>query len=105
MKGETIGDGAALRMTPKDDVVTAIDDLEAGRQIQLDGETIELMEDIPFGHKFAIRQIDAGAEVYKYGYVIAKASEPIQPGDWVHTHNTESTRGRGDLAAQDGEPA
>lgn len=105
MKGETIGNGAGLRMTPDDDVVTAIDDLDAGRSIEIDGETIELAEDIPFGHKFAIRHIDAGDEIYKYGYVIAKASQPIPPGTWVHTHNTESTRGRGDLAHTESEPA
>lgn len=105
MKGESVGDGHALWMTPDDDVVTAIEDLNAGDAFEVDGARIELTEDVPFGHKVAIREIPAGDEIIKYGYVIAEASSPIAAGDWVHTHNTESTRGRGDLAAEGGEPA
>jgi altronate dehydratase small subunit len=105
MKGESVGDGKGLWMTPDDDVVTAIEDLEAGATFEVDGTMIELTEDVPFGHKVAIRDIPAGDEIFKYGYVIAKASSAIEAGDWVHTHNTEGTRGRGDLAAEGGEPA
>lgn len=105
MKGESVGDGHALWMTPDDDVVTAIEDLAAGEAFEVDGSRVELTKDVPFGHKIAIRDIAPGEEIIKYGYVIAKASSPIATGDWVHTHNTESTRGRGDLAAEGGETA
>lgn len=104
MKGEVL-DGVALRMTPEDNVVTALDDLEAGHAISFGGESIELSEDVPFGHKFALRAIAEGEEITKYGYVIGRASQPIAPGEWAHVHNVESTRGRGDLKQQGGEPA
>jgi altronate dehydratase small subunit len=106
MKGEVIDD-AALRMTPDDAVATAIDDLQPGRSFTVDGRAIELAEEVPFGHKFALRDIDEGEEVHKYGYVIGRATEPIAAGAWVHVHNVESTRGRGDLQeeAEGGEPA
>ena len=110
MKGEVIDD-AALVMTPEDTVATALDDLPAGLELPVDGGeraegdgTVVLTEDVPFGHKFALTATGSGEPVYKYGEVIGTASARIEPGDWVHTHNCESTRGRGDVDAGDGEP-
>ena len=62
-----------------------------------EGRTITVRDAIPFGHKVAIRRIDAGGDVLKYGEVIGRASEVIEPGQWVHVHNVESVRGRGDI--------
>ena len=104
MKGEVI-DGIALRMTPEDTVVTALDDLERGLSVTVGDGSVELREDVPFGHKFALQPIAAGEEITKYGYVIGRATEDIEPGAWVHVHNVESTRGRGDLRERGGEPA
>jgi altronate dehydratase small subunit len=104
MKGDVL-DGIALRMTPEDNVGTALDDLERGQTLTVEGRTVELSEDVPFGHKFALQSIPEGEEVTKYGYVIGRASESIAAGDWAHVHNVESTRGRGDLGGQGGEPA
>jgi len=104
MKGEVL-DGAALRMTPEDTVATALDDLEAGHRLSVEGRTVELVDEVPFGHKFALQPIAAGEEITKYGYVIGRATEDIEPGTWVHVHNVESTRGRGDLRDRGGEPA
>ena len=104
MKGEVL-DGVALRMTPADNVVTALDDLEAGHQLSVEDDTVELVDDVPFGHKFALGPIEAGEEITKYGYVIGRATEAIEPGTWVHVHNVESTRGRGDLGERGGEAA
>ncbi|PSP45935.1 hypothetical protein BRC69_04830 [Halobacteriales archaeon QH_6_66_25] len=62
--------------------------------------TITVGDDIPFGHKIALTDIDEGETVYKYGKSIGYASEPIAAGDWVHVHNVESNYGRGDQAAE-----
>lgn len=104
MKGEVL-DAAALVMHRDDTVATALDDLPAGRTFDVNGTTVELGEDVPFGHKFALRDHDPGDDVCKYGEVIGRATERIAAGDWVHTHNCESTRGRGDLAVEGGETA
>jgi altronate dehydratase small subunit len=93
MKGRTIDD-AAIVLADSDTVATALEDLSAGRTFAIGGRTVELTENIEFGHKFALQPIDPGERVYKYGEVIGKATEPIAPGDWVHTHNIESTRAR-----------
>ncbi|WP_254546852.1 UxaA family hydrolase [Halomarina pelagica] len=101
MKGEVLDD-VALLMTTDDVVATAIDDLEAGREVDVGDRTLVLGEDVEFGHKFALVDLATGEDVVKYGEVIGRASEPIAAGDWVHVHNCESTRGRGDLEIAEG---
>ncbi|ADJ13863.1 UxaA family hydrolase [Halalkalicoccus jeotgali] len=97
MKGEVLGD-VGLHMAETDNVVTAIDDLETGTEIPWGGTAIELQEDVEFGHKVALEPIQPGDVVRKYGEPIGEAVETIAPGEWVHTHNCESARGRGDRA-------
>ena len=68
-----------------------------------DGEaSIELLEDIPSNHKFAFTDISKGDEIIKYGLVIGEATADIARGAYVHAHNIDSKRGRGDLAAAGG---
>lgn len=105
--GKSIETGAdALVVDPADHVATALRDVKAGTAIRfrLDGQTQELTaaQDIPFGHKVAIRPIAAGEEVRKYGEVIGRAVADIQPGEHVHVHNIEGIRGRGDQAKAGG---
>jgi altronate dehydratase small subunit len=50
----------------------------------------------------ALRPIEAGELVLKYGQTIGRAGARIEPGEHVHVHNVEGTRGRGDLAAPAG---
>jgi len=106
VKGTVVGD--ALVMDAADAVATALDDLSAGTTLPPTEGTpvdapLEVREDVPFGHKIALRRIDAGDEIRKYGEVIGRATVAIEAGEWVHTHNCESTRGRGDLAAAGGD--
>ena len=60
-------------------------------------EVIALREDIPFGFKIALRDIEKGEEIVKFGEAIGIASVPIAKGEMVHVHNIEGLRGRGDL--------
>ncbi len=93
----------ALIISGKDNVATALQDVEAGATVaaRLGQEVVELqaLEKIPFGFKIALVDIGKGEEVYKYGEVIGRASQAIKKGELVHVHNVEGTRGRGDLAA------
>jgi len=93
MKGETIDD-AAIRMAPEDNVVTALEDLPAGRTFDVDGETVTLAEPVEFGHKFALVSLEPGDTVRKYGEAVGTATEPVAAGEWVHTHNVVSRRGQ-----------
>lgn len=53
---------------------------------------------IPYGHKLAVREIHKGEPVVKYGEQLGVASRDIAAGEYVHVHNLDSMRGRGDLA-------
>ncbi|MFQ6014149.1 MAG: UxaA family hydrolase [Anaerolineae bacterium] len=90
----------ALLLHEKDNVAVAIVDLAAGHVVPLLGprrdQELTLLDDIPFGHKFALADIAAGAPLIKYGQIMGLATRPITRGEHVHVHNVESRRGRGD---------
>jgi altronate dehydratase len=92
---------AALVISERDNVATALDTLERGRAIQIGSATLLVAETIPRGHKIALCAIPTGEAVVKYGSPIGRASADIAPGTHVHTHNVASARGRGDLANAD----
>ncbi len=56
-----------------------------------------MREDIPAGHKFALRDIKDGEIVIKYGNSIGYAVGDILKGNWVHTKNMRT--GLGDILA------
>jgi altronate dehydratase small subunit len=56
-----------------------------------------ILNHIPYGHKFATRDIAKGEDIIKYGEVIGRATQDIKAGSHTHIQNLESLRGRGDL--------
>jgi len=85
-----------------DNVATALRDVKAGEKVRAayPGGRIAafvVMDDIAYGHKFALKNIMPGDPVIKYGEVIGRAIAPIESGRHAHVHNIESLRGRGDL--------
>lgn len=79
-----------------DNVAVALESLKAGDivEVEVGGGTykIELREDIPYGHKVAIRDLERGSKIIKYGEVIGVATEDIAMGSHVHVHNIKSLR-------------
>jgi len=49
-------------------------------------------QDVPIGHKVALRDLAVGESVIKYGQDIGKVVQPIRRGDHVHTHNLKTKR-------------
>jgi altronate dehydratase len=90
---------AAIAISSDDNVATALEALEPGRVLDVAGRQITVGAAIPRGHKIALRSIRAGEPVIKYGSPIGTATADIAAGMHVHTHNVESTRGRGDRGA------
>ena len=56
-------------------------------------DNVTACERIPAGHKVAVRAIGQGEEIRRYGQIIGFATQPIAPGQHVHTHNLVSVRG------------
>ena len=53
---------------------------------------VEAKSDIPIGHKLAIRPLENGATVIKYGVDIGKVVQPIRRGEHAHVHNIKTKR-------------
>ncbi|MCK4752821.1 MAG: UxaA family hydrolase [Planctomycetes bacterium] len=87
-----------ITIDPKDNVATALANAEKDQIAQITDELkIKLLEPIAAGHKIAIKPIEKGQPIIKYGYNIGKATKDILTGQHVHVQNVESNRGRGDL--------
>jgi altronate dehydratase small subunit len=89
----------------EDNVGTAVGEpIRAGETVGTTGRVTDMSvvagQDIPYGHKVALRDIPKGGQVTKYGLSIGSALVAIKAGDHVHIHNVESNRGRGDKAAR-----
>ena len=78
-----------LILNPDDDVGVALIGLKAGQSIDLPGSPA-LRDDIPAGHKFAVRNVAKGSPVRKYGLPIGIADRDIPAGAWVHVHNVRT---------------
>lgn len=76
-----------LKINPADNVVVAIQAQHKGSQIEVDGQCITLQEDVPAGHKIAIRDLAKGENVIKYGFPIGHAIEDKKAGCWMNEHN------------------
>ena len=79
----------AVVLKAEDDVAIAKKELTAGSVLE-DGPThITVRVDIKPGHKVARHAVAARQPVRRYGQVIGFATQDIQVGDHVHSHNLD----------------
>jgi altronate hydrolase len=91
---------ALLVLTPGDDVAVARGDIAAGQHLSADGIALVARQQIPSGHKIALRAVPAGQQVLKYGQTIGLATQGIEPGDYVHVHNLDMPTTNSELRVQ-----
>ena len=77
----------AVYLHPDDNICVAARNLGAGQELEIAGATVRLAEAVRLGHKIAVKGIRKGDYVRKYGQIIGQATEAIEPGQWVHSHN------------------
>lgn len=93
----------ALKVHDKDNVATIFaNGIADGTLVEIHdkkgaAESVAVKGDVPFGHKIAVRRIGKGEQIIKYGEEIGVATKDIAKGEYVHVHNLDSMRGRGDL--------
>jgi (2R)-sulfolactate sulfo-lyase subunit alpha len=81
-----------------DDVGVAVTDLKKGATagaVTLEGKAVgslKMRDDVPLGHKVALRDLAKDKAVIKYGRQIGKAVQAIAKGAHVHTHNLKTMR-------------
>jgi len=90
MEGKT----QVIVINEKDNVAIALKPLKAGTKVsaEIEGhvEKIKLLSDIPMGHKFALKDMEEGEAVIKYGEPIGQSTTKIARGEHVHVHNVVS---------------
>ena len=83
---------------PHDDVGVAVLDLKRGTTIgalTLEGKAVgkvKLLDNVPLGHKVAMRDLAMDKPVNKYGRPVGRAVKAIRRGAHVHTHNVKTLR-------------
>ena len=83
-------------MHGRDSVATVMIDIKEGGTVNIfSDENISLgevtaLDDIPFGNKIALVDIQKGDKVIKYGSEIGEATQNIHKGELVHVHNVKS---------------
>jgi Altronate dehydratase len=80
----------AVRIHGDDNVAVAIHPLTAGETVEVAGARVVLRSDVPAGHKFALRHLEQGEPVVKYGFPIGALTEAVEPGGWIHSHNLKT---------------
>lgn len=91
--GEPHAPPRCLRLHADDNVAVALDEIVPGPVSVMGGNVaanVAAVEAVARGHKMALRAMNRGDSVLKYGVVIGYATEPIVAGGWVHTHNCRS---------------
>ena len=89
-----------LKINPADNDAVAINPLTAGTTVNVDGDEITLVSDIPAGHKFALQDIAAGDNVVKYGFPIGHTRHEVKRGAFLD-HNDIKTNLEGQLDYSD----
>ena len=79
-----------LKIHYNDNVFIAIDPLKKNELINVNGLNVKILEDIPGGHKIALKNIGGNENILKYGHVIGHAVIDIPAGSWVHSHNIKT---------------
>ena len=83
---------------PIDDVGVAVEDLKKGSvagAVTLEGKrvgSVKLLNNVPLGHKVAMRELAKDKSVIKYGRPVGRAVQEIAKGAHVHTHNLKTLR-------------
>jgi (2R)-sulfolactate sulfo-lyase subunit alpha len=78
--------------------VIVVEGITAGKElagwVMAEDRTIQVKvrNDIPIGHKVALKNFAVGDSVLKYGVDIGKVVAPIKRGEHVHVHNLKTRR-------------
>lgn len=82
-----------IKIHSRDNVLIALRPFNQGETIEVDGSSFTLLDEIEKGHKISLQNIEPGEDILKYGYPIGQATESIQQGQHVHTHNVKTKLG------------
>ncbi len=79
-----------IKINPSDNVAVAIENLSKGEQLNVEGTEVTLIEDVPAGHKFTLKDVAEGEDVIKYGFPIGHAKKVLKKGSWAYDENIKT---------------
>jgi (2R)-sulfolactate sulfo-lyase subunit alpha len=88
----------ALIHDPEDDVAVVVVDVKKGDTVSavtLEGKAVAqvtAIEDVPLGHKVAMRDLATGKKIIKYDRPVGVVYKDIKKGAHVHTQNIKTER-------------
>lgn len=83
-------DHRLIVLAPEDTVAVVRCAIDKGETLMLDGILRPMTQAFSMGHKVAIRPMEVGAKVIKYGVPIGSVTCVIAVGEHVHLHNMKS---------------
>ena len=89
-----------LKINPADNVFVAIAPLAKGTTLNVDGEQVTLLTDVPAGHKCALKDFAEGENIIKYGFPIGHARHAVKKGSFMN-HDDIKTNLAGTLDYSD----
>jgi altronate hydrolase len=78
-----------LQLDPRDNVLIALKELNAGEPVAFNGQHYQLPKSVPAKHKFATKNFQIGDEIIMYGVLVGKAVKPIAAGELLTTSNIQ----------------
>lgn len=78
-----------IKINEKDNVITALVNLQKKEQVNWNGEVFTMQENIPAKHKFFAKAFVAGNEIYMYGVLVGKTQMPVAAGARMTTENVK----------------
>ncbi|WP_432460501.1 MULTISPECIES: UxaA family hydrolase [unclassified Agarivorans] len=79
-----------IQIHPRDNVIIALEPMLKGTEISIADQHVYLQQNIDKGHKVAIAEIAPNGLLVKYGEPFGHATEAINCGEWIHSHNAKT---------------
>jgi len=76
-----------LKVHPDDDMLVALISHSCGDTVQVNGQSLTLIEDIPAKHKVILRDVEAGDHLTMYGITVARANRQLRAGQLLTVNN------------------
>lgn len=80
-----------IQINPLDNVAVALENLNPGDILKVNGRSVCVAEEIPRGHKVALTDLSAGSEVIKYGFSIGNMTDCVKGGCLVNERNLHTS--------------
>ncbi|MEY3059268.1 MAG: hypothetical protein RL000_620 [Bacteroidota bacterium] len=78
---------SVLKIHPADNVIVALKNLASKSEVELEGETFTLLNEIPAKHKFYTEDLQEGSSVKMYGVLVGKVIKAVKRGELMSTQN------------------